>query len=138
MKKYLITIVACLIAVVAQAATITFTGVVDTVRVGSTFQVGDTFVASFKFNARTRAVTHYTIAIDESILSGKKDGSVYVDNNPAHGSVFYQIIDNSVTYIELQAGTPNGVIPPLDQFNLNDFTLTNNTFGHLTSLPVIQ
>jgi uncharacterized protein YodC (DUF2158 family) len=50
--------------------------------------------------------------------------------------------------ITLQAGTPGGVIPPLDRFNLNDFSigleLANNpehfnaVSGHITSFPTFN
>jgi VPDSG-CTERM motif len=48
--------------------------------------------------------------------------------------------------ITLQTPTPNGVIPPIDQFALNDFVmfldlpndpLPESVLGHLTSLPTI-
>jgi hypothetical protein len=54
---------------------------------------------------------------------------VAFDTDPSHGSIFYQLIQFYVSRptffassdVVLQAATPNGVIPPLDQFNLNQF-----------------
>ena len=79
--------------------------------------------------------------------------------DPSQGSVLYQVADftdplsGQYSFIGvgvvLQAGTPGGVIPPLDRFNLNDFdvdlSLANNPdfppdilIGHLTSFPTIN
>jgi uncharacterized protein YodC (DUF2158 family) len=50
--------------------------------------------------------------------------------------------------ITLQAGTPGGVIPPLDRFNLNDFSIGlelasnpdhgDTVSGHITSFPTFN
>ena len=79
--------------------------------------------------------------------------------DPSQGSVLYQVADftdplsGQYSFIGvgvvLQAGTPGGVIPPLDHFNLNDFdvdlSLANNPdfppdilIGYLTSFPTLN
>jgi len=79
--------------------------------------------------------------------------------DPSQGSVLYQVADftdplsGQYSFIGvgvvLQAGTPGGVIPPLDHFNLNDFdvdlSLANNPdfppdilIGHLTSFRTLN
>ena len=141
MKTLLLSIALAAVSAV-QAATITFTGVVDQ---SSQFSVGDVFTATFQFNPHKGRVTRYVITVgNELTLSGTKGGGmIALDDNLAHGSVYYQVISSDLTEITLQAATPNGVIPPIDQFNLNDFdlfatTFGASTFGHLTSLPIIQ
>ena len=70
--------------------------------------------------------------------------SVFGFTDPLSGH--YDFMNVGVT---LQAGTSGGVIPPFDQFNLNDFhvdlTLANipdfppdSLIGHLTSFPTIN
>ena len=136
MRTLLLSIALAAVSAV-QAATITFTGVVDQ---SSQFSVGDVFTATFQFEPHKGRVTRYVITVgNELTLSGTKGGGmIALDNNLAHGSVYYQVINSDLTEITLQAATPNGVIPPIDQFNLNDFSLFGSTFGHLTSLPIIE
>jgi hypothetical protein len=136
MKTLLLSIALAAVSAV-QAATITFTGVVDQ---SSQFSVGDVFTATFQFDAHKGRVTRYVITLGNelSLSRTKGGGMVALDNNPARGSVYYQVINSDFTEITLQAATPNGVIPPIDQFNLNDFSLFASTFGHLTSPPIIH
>jgi hypothetical protein len=136
MKTLLLSIALAAVSAV-QAATVTFTGVVDQ---SSQFSVGDVFTATFQFDPHKGRVNRYVITIgNELTLSGTKGGGkVALDSNPAHGSVYYQVINPNFIEITLQAATPVGVIPPIDQFNLNDFILFASTFGHLTSLPIIH
>jgi len=141
MKTLLLSIALAAVSAV-QAATITFTGVVDQ---SSQFSVGDVFTATFQFDPHNGRVTRYVITVgNELTLSGTKGGGmVALDSNPAHGSVYYQVINSNFTEITLQAATPTGEIPPMDPFNLNDFdlfasTFGASTFGHLTSLPIIH
>ena len=150
------------------AATVTFTGVIDEVSGNPAGVVtGDTFTGIFFFLPNPPdtfghfggIVNHYSIAIGDLMLSGTGDrhfanGVVFL-TDPSQGSVFYQAfvsVPLSGHYrflgmsIELQAGTPGGVIPPLDRFNLNDFSvgleLANNHFdnvsGHITSFPTFN
>jgi hypothetical protein len=136
MRTLLLSIALAAVSAV-QAATVTFTGVVDQ---SSQFSVGHVFTATFQFEPHKGRVTRYVITVgNELTLSGTKGGGmIALDSNPAHGSVYYQVINSDLTEITLQAATPNGVIPPIDQFNLNDFSLFASTFGHLTGLPIIQ
>lgn len=122
MKTLLLSIVLAAVSAV-QAATITFTGVVDQ---SSQFSVGDVFTATFQFDPHKGRVSRYVITVgNEFTLNGTKGGGmIALDNNPAHGSVYYQVINSDFTEITLQGATPNGVIPPIDQFNLNDFSLS--------------
>jgi hypothetical protein len=154
---------------------IAFTGVIDDVKADvnlAPFMVGDIFSATLSFNYHPHPqfggggiVSEYLIIVGDLTLSGTiPTGShigadlVAFDTDPSHGSIFYQLIQLSVSRptffassdIVLQAATPNGVIPPLDQFNLNQF-LVQLAFknprqeppkmqlatGHLTSLPTI-
>jgi hypothetical protein len=132
-------IASILLAGSVQAATITFTGVIDEAREDSLFQVGQIIVAHFNYNARNGQINHYVVTVGETTLSiAEKDGLVALNANASSGSVYYQIIDNSIITITLQSATPNGIIPPVEQFNLNDFSLNSNTFGHLTSLPIVH
>jgi hypothetical protein len=157
-------------------AMIAFTGVIDDVQADVTpalFMVGDIFSATLSFNYHPHPefggggiVSEYLIMVGDLTLSGTiPTGShigadlVAFDTDPSHGSVFYELIQFHVSRptffassdIVLQAATPNGVIPPLDQFNLNQF-LVQLAFknppqdppkmqlatGHLTSLPTIS
>ena len=82
-----------------------------------------------------------------------------VVTDPSQGGVLYQVADFTdplsghydfmTVGVTLQAGTSGGVIPPFDQFNLNDFgvdlSLANNPdfppdilIGHLTSFPTLN
>jgi hypothetical protein len=135
-------ITALILAVSAQAAVITFTGIVDQVQLGSQFKVGDTLKASFVFNGDTGAVRRYTIVFGQgsdlhTIAATTKEGRVTYDSDPAHGSVFWQVTEMSFIEFTLQAATPDGVIPPIEEFNLNDFIIFG-AFGHMTELPLIQ
>ena len=77
--------------------------------------------------------------------------------DPSQGSVYYQAfvhdpLSGHYSFlgmdITLQAGTPGGVIPPLDRFNLNDFSSASSlqttpiiataVSGHLTSFPTFN
>ena len=120
-----------------QAATITFTGVVDQ---SSQFSVLNAFTATFQFDPHNGRVTRYLITVGNELTSSgtKGDWMVTLNSNPDHGSVCYRVINSNFTEITLQAATPNGMIPLIDQFNLNDFSLFASTFGHLTSLPIIH
>ena len=79
------------------------------------------------------------------------------NTDPSQGSVSYQAFVRdplSGQYrflsmdITLQAGTPGGVIPPLDRFNLNDFSIGlelasnpdhgDTVSGHITSFPTFN
>ena len=154
----------------SSAATVTFTGVIDEVSGNPAGVVtGDTFTGTFFFLPNPPdtfghfggIVQHYSIAIGDLMLSGTGDrhfanGAVF-ETDPSLGSVFYQAFiaaPSSGQYsflglsIELQAGTPGGVIPPLNRFNLNDFfiglELANNpdlgdkVSGHITSFPTFN
>jgi hypothetical protein len=136
MKKLILTLASILVATAIQAATVIFTGVVDSSPI---YPVGSTFVATFHYNPKKGGqITNYTIVIDDVSTHGTKNaGAVAVDADPTHGSVYFQVFNGSVIEITLQAATPDGVIPPLDQFNLNDwFQNSPRASGHLTSLPV--
>ena len=137
MRTLLFSIVLAAVSAIQAATTITFTGVVDK---SSQFSVGDVFTATFQFDPHKGRVIRYLITVgNEFSLSGTKGGGmIALDNNLAHGSVYYQVINSDFTEITLQAATPNGVLPPIDQFNLNYFSLFASTFGHLTSLPIIH
>jgi hypothetical protein len=166
------TAVLCTFADRSLATTITFTGVVDEIRVHANpahLMVGDVFSATLLFNYRPGQfggggrVSRYFVSIDDFAISGTINNGgqtggnlVLIDTDPSHGSVFYQLFEffvpNADPYtdlggsITLQTPTPNGVIPPIDQFALNDFAifldLPNDPFpesviGHLTSLPAV-
>ena len=127
------------ICAAAHASTITFTGVVDSVNPGSQFQRGDAFVAKFTYNPITHFVNQATIIVGEQVFLFHADGGTRVsyDINACSGSVFYQINDSQYVSITLQAATPDCVVPPLEQFNLNEFTFMFNTFGHLTGAQIL-
>jgi len=69
---------------------------------------------------------------------------VAYDNDPTHGSVYYQIIESDFMEVTMQCPTPLGMLPEcVEDFALRDFALfynplIANTSGHLTSLPVIR
>lgn len=137
MKKLIAAFLSLCFAVTLQAGVVTFQGVVDEVRPPSQFEVGDTFTGTFVYNPHSRIISWFEIKIGRTSFSGKRLGGMFVfDDAPISGSVFYQVIDLNEVEITLQAATPNGVIPPVSEFNLNDFAIFNDTFGHLTSLPV--
>jgi hypothetical protein len=167
----LMAVVLCGLAERNSAAMITFTGVVDEVEADVTptpFAVGDTFSATFTFTyhphppfGRGGTVLTYLLDIGNFSLSGTiTTGADFVvfDTDPSHGSVLYQLNENSISRptfsvfseIDLLASTPSGVIPPIDHFNENVFVLTvefknppvdpplmQTVTGHLTSLPTI-
>ena len=140
--KILTLITALVLSVSAQAAVITFTGIVDQVQLGSQFKVGDTLKASFVFNGDTGAVRRYTVVFGQgsdlhTIAATTKEGRVAYDINPLNGSVYYQVTEMSFIEFTLQADTSNGVIPPIEDFSLNDFIIFG-AFGHMTELPLIQ
>jgi hypothetical protein len=156
------------------AAKITFTGLVDEVDARfnpAHLMVGDTFSGTFFFNSRPDPfgdvggpVSKYSITIGEFMFKGTPAGGheeralVALVPDPKAGSVLYQVAflvaPNPSPYasaeigVTLQAGTPTGVIPPLDQFNLNDFNISltlpiepdvrDSVFGHLTSFPTFN
>jgi hypothetical protein len=152
------------------AATVTFTGVIDEVSGNPVGVVtGDTFTGIFFFHPNPPdtfghfggLIGRFSIAIGDLMVRGTADqhftnGVVFL-TDPSQGSVYYQaFIDDPLSgqysflgmEITLQAGTPGGVIPPLDRFNLNDFVigleLANNpdhsdsVSGHLTSFPTFN
>ena len=153
------------------AATVTFTGVIDEVSGNPAGVVtGDTFTGIFFFHPNPAdtfghfggLVDRYSIAIGDLKVSGIAEpfqfaNGVVFNTDPSQGSVSYQAFVRdplSGQYrflsmdITLQAGTPGGVIPPLDRFNLNDFSigleLANNpdhgdtVSGHITSFPTFN
>src|SRR2546423_917267 len=87
-KSLLLSIALAAVSAV-RAATITFTGVIDQ---SSQFSVGDVLTATFQFDPHKGRVGHYVITVgNELSLSGTKGGGmVALDNNPTHGSVYYQ------------------------------------------------
>ena len=137
MKTKMILCALLLLSVAAmQAAVIEFTGVVDS---SEKYAVGTVVMAQFFFNPENGEISRYAVMVGGDLFKLKGDGArVYVDADPSHGSVYYQITDSSFVEFTLEAATPNGIIPPVDQFNLNDFTIGNDTFGHMTSLPEID
>jgi hypothetical protein len=130
--------------------------------------IGDTFSGTFVFNFEPPTsivfpITHYSITVGEFSFSGTPGGGtnlVGLLTDPGQGAVFYQVFNllasNPGPYafadveVTMQAATPNGVIPPLDQFALNDFEIglflpndpfpedVEEVFGHLTSLPTFN
>jgi hypothetical protein len=159
----------CIFADRSHAAVISFTGIVDQVQAPLNpvhLMIGDPFSGTFFFNsgppgANVFPISHYSIAVGELSFSGTPGGGddlVALGTDPSQGSVFYQVINllapNPGPYafagvdVTMQAATPNGVIPPLSQFNLNDFAinlhfphdspLPENAFGHMTSLPTLN
>jgi hypothetical protein len=153
------------------ASAITFTGVVDQVQAPFNpvhFMIGDTFSGTFFFNSGPPDVfgnvfgpiTHYSVTVGGLSFSGTPGGGgdlVTLGTDPSQGSVFYQVVSllapNPGPYafanvdLTMQAATPNGVIPPVGQFNLNDFAinffspnrpLPDDVFGHMTSLPTFN
>jgi len=124
--------------IAAAASTITFTGVIDAVTPGSPFAPGDVFIARFAFSEATKLVTKATITIEDRQFRYWGDGTrIAYDNNPCHESVFYQVVESPYVEIDLQAATPNCVVPPLEGFNLNNFIYSFNSFGHMTRVPRI-
>ena len=153
------------------AATVTFTGVIDEVSGNPAgVMTGDAFTGIFFFHPNPPdtfghfggLVGRYSIAMGDVMVSGTAEpfqfanGVVFL-TDPSQGSVYYQAFVHdplSGQYsglgmdITLQAGTPGGVIPPLDRFNLNDFSigleLANNpdhsdkVSGHITTFPTFN
>jgi hypothetical protein len=139
MKKLLVfsTIILSLIGAL-KAETITFTGVVDQSQV---FPVGSTMVGTFKYQKHTFKVQRWVIEIGpDFMMSGTKNGGIVaIDNDPSHGSVYAQVFESPLFEFTLQTATPDGVIPPLELWNLNDWIIRlgdGNTFGHFTELPL--
>jgi hypothetical protein len=162
----------CSLADRSAGAVITFTGVVDEVQadVNPSPLVGDIFLATLSFNYHPHQfggggiVSEFVISVGNLTLSGRiapeffGGNLVDFDTDPNHGSVFYQLSQFGVSRptffasgeIQLYAPTPNGVIPLLDQFNLNSFLVQLDfknppqdpakrqlATGHLTSFPAI-
>jgi hypothetical protein len=153
------------------SATVTFTGVIDEVSGNPAGVVtGDTFTGIFFFHPNPPdtfghfggLVGRYSIAIGDLMVSGTAEpfqfaNGVVFRTDPSQGSVYYQAFVHdplSGHYsglgmdITLQAGTPGGVIPPLDRFNLNDFSIGlelasnpdhgDTVSGHITSFPTFN
>jgi hypothetical protein len=152
------------------SASVTFTGIVDEIRGHpSGVAIGDTFSGIFSFHPNPPdtfgefggQIDRYSIRAGEFTISGTRIdyGGVEFLTDPSKGAVLYQLFPNvsaplSGQYallsadVVLQAGTPGGVIPPLDRFNLNDFgvglrlakdpALSDSFFGHLTSFPTFN
>jgi hypothetical protein len=140
MKRLTAIIMSFAICAAAHASTIIFTGVVDSVNPDSQFQPGDAFVAKFTYYPHEpHFVNHATIIVGEQVFRFYADGGTRVsdDIDACSGSVFYQIVDSPYVEITLQAATPDCVVPPREQFNLNDFTFMFNTFGHLTGAQIV-
>ena len=167
MKKYTLAaavgVALFLFAGQAPATVITFTGVVDAVRGPlnlADFAVGDPFSATFFFDPKHFGrIDEYSLTLgnfsSEGIATG---GQIVLALDPTRGAVLYQVFQffspDADPYsgmhvaIDLQAGTPNGIIPPFEQFNLNgfhvglsspdDFEHPDSASGHLTSFPTIR
>jgi hypothetical protein len=151
------------------AAMVTFTGIVDEIDGHpSGVAIGDTFSGIFSFHPNPPdffgefggQIDKYSITVGEFAVSGTRnvDGGVVFGTDPSEGSVLYQVVDfraplsgqYSSIFVDvvLQAATPGGVIPPLDQFNVNVFDvalqlannpdLSDSVFGHLTSFPTFN
>lgn len=144
MKTKLLAILLLCAATIAQATTtISFYGVVDA---STKFRVGEPFSVTVIFNPNNGLIQRYdlSVGLDFNLSGTKNGGYVAYDNNPTHGSVYYQIIESEFMDVTMQAPTPDGVLPAcVTDFALNDFILNNNpllgtTSGHLTSLPVIR
>ncbi len=147
----------------SRATTITFTGVID--RADSSFglfTVGDSFSATFHFRNNPDfeggPISRYSIAAGDYISSGvaHRGAVIFIpDPSPAILYQVFQYISRSASSpytgisgeIVLQTGTTNGVVPPLEDFDLNDFVFAfdvpNNPeanegiFGHLTTFPTV-
>ena len=150
------------------AATVTFTGIVDGIEGQPPgVAIGDTFSGIFFFDPIPISlggvggfIDKYSITAGEFTVSGRAhSGNVAFLTDPSQGSVLYQVFNftdplsgqyDFMTFeVVLQAGTSGGVIPPLDQFNENDFDIDlslanppdfpdDQVFGHLTSFPTIN
>jgi len=150
------------------AATVTFTGLVDEIQGQPPgVAIGDTFSGIFFFDPIPISlggvggfIDKYSITAGDFTVSGRPNfGNVAFLTDPSQGGVLYQVFnftdplsghyDFMNVGVTLQAGTSGGVIPPFDQFNLNDFyvdlSLANipdfppdSLFGHLTSFPTIN
>jgi hypothetical protein len=154
------------IAECASAGLITFTGVIDEVRLSGSpmpFSVGDPFSASFHFvgppdpsGIFQRAITSFEVALGNSIITGFQDGSLFVQVNVTNTNLLYQVVHAtssdvftpytfSDTDILIYDPAVGGVVPPFDQLSINffDVALLSPQFesdfasGHLTSFPII-
>jgi hypothetical protein len=105
---------------------------------GSPFQPGDVFTAKFSYSPITKLVNRATITVEDRQFRCWADGTrIAYDNDPCHGSVFYQVVESPYVEIDLQAATPTCVVPPLEEFNQNNFIYSFNSFGHMTRVPSI-
>ena len=150
------------------AATVTFTGLVDEIQGQPPgVAIGDTFSGIFFFDPIPISlggvggfIDKYSITAGDFTVSGRAhSGHVVFLTDPSQGSVLYSVADFTdplsghydfmTVGVTSQAGTTlTGVIPPLDQFNLNDFGVSlypannpdfpDSVFGHLTSFPTIN
>ena len=153
----------------SPAATVTFTGLVDEIQGQPPgVAIGDTFSGIFFFDPIPISlggvggfIDKYSITAGDFTVSGRAhSGHVVFVTDPSQGSVLYSVADFTdplsghydfmTVGVTLQAGTTlTGVIPPLDQFDLNDFAVALSLanipdfppdllFGHLTSFPTIN
>src|SRR5947207_4811066 len=104
-------------------------------------------------------MTRYSISIGDFMFSGTQSGgaNVVLVLDPSGGAIVYAITPADFPHpyaaagfdLALQASTPNGVIPPIEQFNLKEFGLAfrspndatgfpDDAFGHVTKFPTLD
>ena len=143
MKTKLILLLALLTLISAHAHELTFFGVVDA---STKFPRGSAFSVTVCYNPVNGIIQEYDLKVgpDFDLRGTKGGGSVALDNDPTHGSVYYQIINSDFMETTLYTPTPTGMIPNcVVDFNIAEFSLFNNplmanTSGHLTSLPILR
>lgn len=146
MKK--IIICALLFALISitttQASTITFYGVVDEPN-QTRFHTGDILIAQFRFNTTTGLVSFFDIRMGNrhfvQHINREQMMRVAYYNDPSTGRTLYWQVTDGVKYgieIMMQAASgETGEIPPIEQFQLNEFILFG-TLGHMIAVPAIS
>ena len=104
MKRRLFAVILGALLVIADCApagVITFTGVIDEVRLSGTampFTVGDPFAATFHFvgpphpsGLFQRAITSFKVALGDFTITGSQDGSLAVQIDVTNTNLLYQV-----------------------------------------------
>lgn len=120
-------------------------GKVDTVTgVNPLIKVGDAAYFRIVYSP-TFAVSNATVTVNDSMLNLARtnDGStVFIDENPADGTVQWSLSNSPVISIDVASNTPGGVIPCIDNFDLGrTFQIFFNGIianGTVTSKPVTR
>jgi hypothetical protein len=130
---------------IACAGSVQFEGVITDIDpdapmcLGFPVHFGDPFTAQVSFVKNTHLVNNMIITVGDRRVRFTMDGTqfTYGCNN---GLVYYRVEGGTILAVELDVLVQDCLIllPPIDEFYLNEFTLCFGISGLLTEIPKVH